>query len=238
MSRGREERRMLIISKELAEKIDLQRGDLSREEFLEFCIDYCLRSGGLERRGEISRGEMEEVRRSLKEVREEVIGRLEAINKAYERLLRIVSRLERRGEPRTAVSTLLESKPREQGSGAALILLRWDAEAGPSVRARYPEDWPWEERVTEEMLTAIYALTLMSKRQTEGMRLEFKNSKVASIAMRGDSLLLLVLDPGEEFKDYEDKIRGMAEEVEVIKDWEEALPQLFEDYLGRPLATT
>ncbi len=42
-------RKMLILGQRLVEKIDENRGDLGRAEFIEFCIDSCLESEEPER---------------------------------------------------------------------------------------------------------------------------------------------------------------------------------------------
>ncbi len=42
------EKGMLILSKDLIERVDQNRGDLSREEFIDFCIDMCLEKGEAE----------------------------------------------------------------------------------------------------------------------------------------------------------------------------------------------
>jgi len=232
MSSNRAERRIIVVSKELAEKIDLQRGELSRAEFIESCIDICLRSGGLERQRDVSREEVEELKRDVTELREKMVGRLEAVNKSYERLYQLMEALEKQMRARTLSSVSPEARVEERGPKAGLVLLRWGSESNPSIRARYPEDWPWKTRITEETLAAIYALTLISRSQTEGMRLELKSSKVAFIAAKGDSLLLLVLNPDQDFKDYGEEIRVMAEEVKNMRNWEEVLPDLSEKYLS------
>jgi hypothetical protein len=231
MSSSRAERRIVVVSKELAEKIDLQRGDLSRAEFIESCIDLCLRSGGLERQREVSREEVEDLKRDVAELREKVAGRLEAVNRSYERLYQLMEALEKQMRARTPVSFPPEARAEERVSKAGLVLLRWGSEPNPSIRARYPEDWTWKTRINEETLAAIYALTLISRSQTERLRLELKSSKVAFIAAKGDSILLLVLNPDQDFKDYEEEIEVMAEEVKNFEDWEEGLPEIYEKYL-------
>jgi len=232
MSSSKEEKRIIIVSKELAEKIDLQRGELSRAEFLESCIDLCLRGGGLERQREVSQEEVEDLKRDVKELRENLIGRLETINKSYERLYQLMGAFEKQMKAETLSSTTPEARAEEQSPKAGLVLLRWNSESDPSVKARYPEDWPWKARITEETLAAIYALAIISKSQTERMRLELRSSKVAFIAARGDNLLLLVLDPDQDFTDYEEEIKAMAEEVKKIRNWEKVLPDLSEKYLS------
>lgn len=175
--------------------------------------------------------ELEELKRSLREIREELIERLKTISSDYERLYPLVNELEGRRGSEASTPTSFEARVEERESTSALIHLRWNPDSGPSIEARYPEDWPWKARITKEMLTALYAITLMSGRQTLGMRLKFKNSKVASIARSGDNLLLLVLDPDQDFKDYGEEIRRMAEEVEALRDWEGVLPHLFRKHL-------
>ena len=119
----------------------------------------------------------------------------------------------------------------ERESPVALLHLKWDPDSGPSVRDRYPEDWPWTTRITKDMLSALYAITLISKKEAEEMRLKFKTSKVASIAKNDEYLLLLVLCPDQDFKDYSEAIRDIREKVQDIKDWEGILPSLFRTHL-------
>lgn len=188
--------------------------------------------------GGVPQGELEELKRSLRNVREELIERLQTISNDYKKLYPLVEKLERQRRIEESTPTSLEPRFEEWDSPAALIHLIWDPDSGPSIEARYPEDWSWRERITKEMFSALYAITLMSGRQAEGMCLKFKNSKVVSIIRRGDNLLLLVLDPDQDFKDYNEEIRRMAEEAEALRDWEGVLLYLFRKYLSRLKAST
>ncbi|MFB0543405.1 MAG: hypothetical protein ACETVR_01360, partial [Candidatus Bathyarchaeia archaeon] len=179
----------------------------------------------------VPQGELEELKRSLRAIREELIEKLKDISN--ESRYPLVKELERKRGNEAPTPTSFGARVDERESPAALIHLRWDPDSGPSIEARYPEDWPWKGRITKEMLTALYTITLMSGREAEGMRLKFKNSKVASIARRGDNLLLLVLDPDQDFRDYGEEIRGMAEEAEALRDWKGVLPHLFRKHLSR-----
>lgn len=49
-------REMLILDRDLVNKIDEHRGDLSRQDFIDFCIDKCLETVQREEQAEERRG--------------------------------------------------------------------------------------------------------------------------------------------------------------------------------------
>jgi len=85
---------MIVVSRELVEKIDFNRRDLSREEFIEFCIDFYLKGNDLYRERTVSQQELEDLRRSLRVVSVEVVVRLKTVNKTYEKLCQLMNTLE------------------------------------------------------------------------------------------------------------------------------------------------
>ena len=93
-SSGQEEEGMIVVSRELVEKIDFNRRDLSREEFIEFCVDFYLKGNDLHHERAVSQQELEDLRRSLRVVSVEVVVRLKTVNKTYEKLCQLMNTLE------------------------------------------------------------------------------------------------------------------------------------------------
>jgi len=234
------EKKMLIIPGGLAEKIDSNRGDMSRADFLDHCIDHCLRGEEAEEAPGVTREEFERLKAEVDKVRTvglRILEKFEIIDALRGRLDQVVADLEKgpreeEGPPRVVV-TRFEGERRGEASPGGLVLVEWDDKLGPVVKATYPEDWRLGDRLDEETITAVYTLNVMSQEQTEHMRLEFKNSKVASVGSREGSVVLLVLDPDEDLQTYREKILHMAAELERDKDWEGALPNLYQKYLQR-----
>ena len=63
------EKKMLILPADLVKKIDDNRGDLSRADFIDFLIDSCLSRS---EEGEVSREELEAIRAELKKTVDDI----------------------------------------------------------------------------------------------------------------------------------------------------------------------
>lgn len=65
------DKRMLIVDAELADKIDANRGDISRSEFLNFLIDRSLDESGRQTKGQqdwITREELQQSQQGVKDL--------------------------------------------------------------------------------------------------------------------------------------------------------------------------
>lgn len=233
---NRGKKRILIITKELAEKIDGNRGDMSRADFLNYCISCYLEKDEAEDERYVTREEFERFEGDLSEVQkigERILGKFEVVDEIQKRLGRVVAGLgkkELKVEEELLKSALAELE--ERVALGSLVLVEWDEKLGPLVKLTYPSDFELGNRLNDDIITAIYTLNVMSRKQTEHMRLEFKNSKVASIGSRERSVVILVLDPDQDLQEYEEKITKMAAELKESDNWKKSLPKLYEKYLS------
>ncbi len=233
------EKKMLIIPQGLVEKIDGNRGDMSRVDFLDYCINLCLREGETEGDRYVTREEFERLKADVNEVRTvglRILEKFETVDAIRSRLDQVAAGLVEKGpkEERAQLKGILaklKGEERKEVAPGALVLVEWDEKLGPVVKATCPKDWELDDRLDQEMITAVYTLNVMSKDRTEHMRLEFKDSKVVSVGSKEASVVLLVLDPDQDIQKYQEKIMDMTAELERGEDWEEVLPDLYQKYL-------
>ncbi len=220
-----DDRRIIVVSKELLRKIDENRGDMGRAEFIEFCIDYCLRHGE-----EPSRASLERLSMEFESFRREVVEKLRELGEAYKRLEEAAQTAQPR-PPETAGEPLMEvleevSQPAEGWMGVSII--DWDDKLGPVVSLTYPEGWSLEEKLSRDMVTAIY--TLMNVYEGGGVSIDLDGFKVHSLGSRDGKLAILLAGGGVD-------CRAVAEEISKglrrSRKWEEALPKLYERALSK-----
>ena len=218
-----DDRRIIVVPKELLRKIDENRGDMGRAEFIEFCIDFCLRHGE-----EPSRAGLERLSREFESFRREVMERL--------RELEAYRRLEEKPQPPPA-STPREAEPlvevlREVSQpdepGMAVSIIDWDDRLGPVVALTYPEEWDLKDKLTRDMVTAIY--TLMNVYEGGGVSIDLDGFRVYSLGSRDGKLAILLASGGVD-------CRAVAEEISKglrrSRKWEETLPKLYERALSK-----
>ena len=168
-----DDRRIIVVPKELLRKIDENRGDMGRAEFIEFCIDFCLRHGE-----EPSRAGLERLSREFESFRREVMERLRELGEAYKRLEETSTTPQPKPAEEGPLMEVLEevSQPAEGWMGVSII--DWDDKLGPVVSLTYPEGWSLEEKLTRDMVTAIY--TLMNVYEGGGVSIDLDGFRVYS----------------------------------------------------------
>ena len=218
-----DDRRIIVVPKELLRKIDENRGDMGRAEFIEFCIDFCLRHGE-----EPSRAGLERLSREFESFRREVMERLRELGEAYKRLEETSTTPQPKPAEEGPLMEVLEevSQPAEGWMGVSII--DWDDKLGPVVSLTYPEGWSLKEKLTRDMVTAIY--TLMNVYEGGGVSIDLDGFRVYSLGSRDGKLAILLASGGVD-------CRAVAEEISKglrrSRKWEEALPKLYERALSK-----
>ena len=225
-----DDRRIIIVPKDLLRKIDENRGDMGRAEFIEFCIDFCLRHGE-----EPSRAGLERLSMEFESFRKEVLERLRELGEAYKRL-------EEKPQPPAStppsptnpppeaeplVEALEEiSQPAEPDMAVSII--DWDDRLGPVVALTYPEEWDLKDKLTRDMVTAIY--TLMNVYEGGGVSIDLDGFRVHSLGSKDGKLAVLVASGDADYRSVAEFIsRGLKRST----NWEEALPKLYKRALSR-----
>ena len=219
-----DDRRIIIVPKDLLRKIDENRGDMGRAEFIEFCIDFCLRHGE-----EPSRAGLERLSMEFESFKKEVLERLRELGEAYRRL-------EEKPQPPPAstpreVESLVEvleevSQPAE--SGMAVSIIDWDDRLGPVVALTYPEEWDLKDKLTRDMVTAIY--TLMNVYEGGGVSVDLDGFRIHSLGSKDGKLAVLVASGDVDSRPVAEFIsKGLKRST----NWEEALPKLYKRALSR-----
>ena len=219
-----DDRRMIIVPKHLLRKIDENRGDMGRAEFIEFCIDFCLRHGE-----EPSRAGLERLSTELESFKKEVLERLRELGEAYRRL-------EERPQP-PPVSTPREAEPlvevlKEVSQPAepdmAVSIIDWDDRLGPVVSLTYPEGWDLKDKLTRDVVTAVY--TLMNVYEGGGVSIDLDGFRINSLGSKDGKLAVLVASGDVDSRPVAEFIsRGLKRSAK----WEEDLPKLYERALSR-----
>ena len=62
------EKRMLIVDADVARKVDENRGDMSRSEFLDFLIDSQLKEGTVDNQNYVSKEELDQLEQGIKDL--------------------------------------------------------------------------------------------------------------------------------------------------------------------------
>ncbi len=62
------EKRMLIVDADVARKVDENRGDVSRSEFLDFLIDSQLKEGTVDNQNYVSKEELDQLEQGIKDL--------------------------------------------------------------------------------------------------------------------------------------------------------------------------
>jgi len=218
-----DDRRIIVVPKELLRKIDENRGDMGRAEFIEFCIDFCLRHGE-----EPSRAGLERLSREFESFRREVMERLRELGEAYKRLEETSTTPQPKPAEEGPLMEVLEevSQPAEGWMGVSII--DWDDKLGPVVSLTYPEGWSLKEKLTRDMVTAIY--TLMNVYEGGGVSIDLDGFRVYSLGSRDGKLAILLASGGVD-------CRAVAEEISKglrrSRKWEETLPKLYERALSK-----
>ena len=226
-----DDRRIIIVPKHLLRKIDENRGDMGRAEFIEFCIDFCLRHGE-----EPSRAGLERLSMEFESFKKEVLERLKQLGEAYRRL-------EERLQPPPASTSpspttpppetehlveVLEEVSQPAESDMAVSIIDWDDRLGPVVSLTYPEEWDLKDKLTRDMVTAIY--TLMNVYEGGGVSIDLDGFRVHSLGSKDGKLAVLVASGDVDSRPVAEFIsRGLKRST----NWEEALPKLYERALSR-----
>ena len=219
-----DDRRIIIVPKHLLRKIDENRGDMGRAEFIEFCIDFCLRHGE-----EPSRAGLERLSMELESFKKEVLERLRELGEAYRRVEEKPQPppASTPGEAEPLVEVLKEvSQPAEPDMAVSII--DWDDRLGPVVSLTYPEEWDLKDKLTRDMVTAIY--TLMNVYEGGGVSVDLDGFRIHSLGSKDGKLAVLVASGDMDYRPVAEFIsRGLKRSAK----WEEALPKLYERALSR-----
>jgi len=225
-----DDRRIIIVPKDLLRKIDENRGDMGRAEFIEFCVDFCLRHGE-----EPSRAGLERLSMEFESFRKEVLERLRELGEAYKRLAE---------KPQPPASTppsptnpppeaeplveVLEEVSQPAEPDMAVSIIDWDDRLGPVVALTYPEEWDLKDKLTRDMVTAIY--TLMNVYEGGGVSIDLDGFRINSLGSKDGKLAVLVASGDVDSRPVAEFIsRGLKRST----NWEEALPKLYKRALSR-----
>ena len=226
-----DDRRIIIVPKHLLRKIDENRGDMGRAEFIEFCVDFCLRHGE-----EPGRADFERLSMEFESFRKEVLERLRELGEAYRRLEEKpqpppVSTSPSPSNPPPEAEPLVEvleevSQPDEPGMAVSII--DWDDRIGPVVGLTYPEGWDLKGKLTRDVVTAVY--TLMNVYEGGGVSIDLDGFRIHSLGAKDGRLAVLVASGDVDYGPVAEFIsRGLKRST----NWEEDLPKLYRRALSR-----
>ncbi len=123
----------------------------------------------------------------------------------------------------------LEAMLRRMERGEAKVALIEEKGRRLKVKLIFPEGWPIQDRIRDETLNAIFELYERLGDKAKDIRIELNNFKVASLGFKDGKLVLLILDPDQEFKSFEEDIEKAYVHLKEETNWEEKIPRIYRE---------